>query len=364
MAKFNTNSVEYDLLNRDKIILIGAGQLGEMTLRLWPQEKPLPIAFLDSKKTGTLATLPILALHDHKPFINTTYVLTFFKNNAEEVKKIFSEKLKQPIITAYDLFEKYLPETFSNGWGYTRELKSKLAVLEKIRQHINDKASLVVWDSVIAWRYGRKLRNNYPIEVEIEKFNIARFLNTKTIYDLVIDGGSYDLGFYRYLENTKLVFKNFIAFEPDPLSFKKCCDYKSKKNLVFIQIEKICLAKTLGKRYFNANGDFSARMTEAGLSICDATSIDYYFLNKFSRIVKKKRILIKLHIEGAELEAIEGSRNTILNQQVDFIINMSHTEDAILEIIPLLKNLKNYKLYLRNSSLFGEGLTLFAISPE
>ena len=91
MTKFKIGSLELDLLNKDKIILVGAGQLGEMTLRLWPTEKPLPIAFLDSKKNGTLANLPILALQDHIPKPNTTYVISFFKNNAEDVKKLFLE---------------------------------------------------------------------------------------------------------------------------------------------------------------------------------------------------------------------------------------------------------------------------------
>ena len=184
--------------------MIGAGQLGEMTLRLWPKKKQTPIAYLDSKKTGFISTVPILPLVGHKINSNTTYIISFFKANSDEINKLFVDKFNQPIITSYDLFEKYIPDNFSNGWGYSEIPKITLPALKFIRAHLNEEYSLKVWDSVISWRYGRILNNKYPIESESEKYNITRFTGENFKYDLVIDGGSYDLGFYEYLENSNL----------------------------------------------------------------------------------------------------------------------------------------------------------------
>ena len=88
------NSVEYKLLDNSKTIyLIGAGQLGEMTLRMWPNNKPLPIAILDTTKTGYIASIPILPLTGHKPVSNATYILSFYKASASEVTRLFYEQL-------------------------------------------------------------------------------------------------------------------------------------------------------------------------------------------------------------------------------------------------------------------------------
>ena len=264
------------------------------------------------------------------------------------------------------MFELYIPHIYSNGWGYKKTTSDTLILLDNTRMYLKEVYSLKVWDSVILWRYRRVLHQEYPIEPEINKYNISRFKASDLEYDIVVDGGSYNLGFYDYLENSNFSINEFIEFEPDPTLYEKCLSKNKNKqtNKKKIRIENMALAGSSGLRSFNANGDFSARFHDDGNIQCEAICIDdYIIINKLEK-KKKLNILIKLHIEGAELEAIEGTAKTIKNNSVDFIVNLTHTEEALIRIIPLLKSFKDYNFYLRSSSLFGEGLTLFAISPD
>jgi len=49
---------------------------------------------------------------------------------------------------------------------------------------------------------------------------------------------------------------------------------------------------------------------------------------------------------------------------LNFLINLSHDENSLLEIPCALANTGIFELYLDSYSLFGEGLTLFAKNKE
>ena len=58
--------------------------------------------------------------------------------------------------------------------------------------------------------------------------------------------------------------------------------------------------------------------------------------------------MIKLHIEGAEYEAVLGSLRTLIEYDVDLIVNLSHNEQALIEIIPILMKIKKYMIFGQN----------------
>lgn len=66
--------------------------------------------------------------------------------------------------------------------------------------------------------------------------------------------------------------------------------------------------------------------------------------------VNVKVTSIKLHIEGAEMEALKGARQIIAMQKPKRAIYVYY-KNAIIEILRLIKNLvPEYKLYLRHYS--------------
>jgi hypothetical protein len=71
---------------------------------------------------------------------------------------------------------------------------------------------------------------------------------------------------------------------------------------------------------------------------------------------------IKMDIEGAELNALIGSRNTIVKNKPILAISIYHKKKDIFEIINYILSLNlNYKFYLRHYSLGKSETILYAI---
>ena len=126
--------------SKKSICLIGAGQLGEMSLKLWPESKPKPIAFLDKERKGFLAGIKIkkhLGFSDQK---NTLFLLSAFKINPKNVYSIFRELRQKTILTVYDFFEEFGNDYFTNGWrnlNPSRALRKSLIKLKNIFKSIS-----------------------------------------------------------------------------------------------------------------------------------------------------------------------------------------------------------------------------------
>ena len=199
-------------LTSKNIVLVGAGQLGQMTLELWPKDLNPPIVILDKIKQGSLLGVPIEKIENHHVAQSNVYVLSYFKESAERVKALFSDVFKQELITAYDLLTSYLPDEFSNGWiGDDEAFQSAL----KNTRCFSDEISKNVYDSAVQWRYLRKLTKNYPVGPESEKYTLTNYGISDRFYDFIIDAGSYDFSFPLNLWSSGIRWNSLIALEPD-----------------------------------------------------------------------------------------------------------------------------------------------------
>lgn len=71
---------------------------------------------------------------------------------------------------------------------------------------------------------------------------------------------------------------------------------------------------------------------------------------------------IKMDIEGAELEAIKGAKNTIQKYHPQLAISVYHKTEDILELPKLILEYNpRYKLYLRHYSITDSETVLYAI---
>lgn len=357
-------------LETDRFALVGAGQLGEMALDLWPDSLPRPEFVLDSRKRGKLRHIPIedLTVHRYDPEI--TYLLSAFKIPVSEAKSI-SASLHQPaILTVYDFFEKQFPHTFSNGWRKLDLVQTDLDRIALTRRCYADEMSLVAFDAVVAWRYRRELLDDYPVTPEKDKYNLSLFGRRSCFYDHVYDCGSYDLSLAASLAKAGVTFGSLVAFEPDPRRHAICREAAetSKRHALFgqIDLERKAVCDSDGREAFMANGLFSARLTSADSAsaqciVVETCTLDAYHAARYdARDDSETRVLIKAHVESAEPRVMVGARRLLERTQADVFVNLSHDETSFLDVPRFLESFGRFDLFLRSSSLFGEGLTLFA----
>ena len=346
-------------LNHGRYALIGAGQLGAMALAQWPARVARPEFILDSVKSGDLDGVEIRPLGGHVPDPGIIYLLSAFKMPPEGIRAIFDMVGQPDILTVYDLFEEFTPVAFTNGWrnvAPSEHVQDKLARLPGL---FADDLSRHICDCVTAWRYRRDLRDDYPVGPEEIKYNLAQFGRAGAHYDVIYDGGAYDLGLLAKLTKANIGWDHVVAFEPDPASRSLCAPLPSK-----VVLDVRALGDRDGRGRFIANGLLSSRLIDdETLEHADLIEVETCRLDDVHRALfggADRRILVKLHVEGSEMAAVRGAANLLASDKVDLLINLSHDEPSWIDLPALLASDGRHDLFLRSHALFGEGLTLFA----
>lgn len=112
------------------------------------------------------------------------------------------------------------------------------------------------------------------------------------------------------------------------------------------------------KLAINSTGDYSSSVYESkGISEneINADSIDNIFANK-------NITYIKMDIEGSELEALKGARNTIIQQKPRLAVSIYHKPEDVWDIISYLRSLNiGYKFFIRHYSFSYYDTVLYAL---
>lgn len=353
-------------LENRRFALVGAGRLGEMALAMWPEALRRPEFVLDSTRTGHIAGVEIRNLPSHNAIPGLTYLASVFSIPAPELKGILRRLGQDDIVTIYDVFETFTPSLFTNGWqnlAPNRETERRLAALPSLYA---DALSRQNCEGVTAWRYRRELRDDYPLSPAREKYDLRLFGRAGTHYDVVYDCGSYDLGLIAHLADAGITFDRLIAFEPDPANHATCLERLSawdERTKASVSVEARAISDRCGAAAFLANGLLAARLLADRTQKTPQTiEVETATLDTIhgEAGAGAGRVLIKLHVEGAEPAALAGAERLLRQARCDLLVTLSHDEASYLDIPEVLAGLGTHDLCLRSYALFGEALTLFA----
>jgi len=353
-----------EALDTKEIVLLGSGQLGEMTLDLWPEGLLRPVLVLDRSGIGTCRGIPTVDPLSHTP--NTSkylYVLCYFKESPDQITKTFEEWIGQEIVIAYDVLTGFAPQVFSNGWVPRRTKKQALAQLPVF----SDKRSRDVYINAILWKYDRKLDLGFELSDEQSKYAIGRHFRSPRSYQDIFDFGSHNGSFFKGLHHEDVGWNRAIAFEPDPQIRRVLKDrLLSNASWGNVIVDDRAVWSQGGQVNFFAPGLLSSRVVGSGVMgtySIRSTSLSEALASFYPP--SEGPSLIKLHVEGAEFPAISFAINDGLDlKNFDMFINLSHDEESLFDLPQLIADEGNHDVFLETHSLFAEGLTLFARSRK
>lgn len=153
-----------------------------------------------------------------------------------------------------------------------------------------------------------------------------------------VDVGCYD-GFTS-LEFARRVprYSDIIALEPDTANFERC-----QNNLAHLGNVTLLAA---------AAGSASGRASIVGGGSTASLSLDGDHLievSKLDDLIKNKATFIKLDIEGAELDALQGARKLIQNYNPTLAICVYHRPDHFWKVPKLVLSINpDYLVFLRH----------------
>lgn len=174
--------------------------------------------------------------------------------------------------------------------------------------------------------------------------------------EIFVDAGSYNLytssQFAKWCPN----YKEIYAFEPDKENYELCKKNLEKYCLQNVNLINAGLWKEKTTLNFSHQGDLGAGscLESFGDSLVPVVSLDEILQGK-------ECTLIKMDIEGAEMDALRGAADTIRKWKPRLAICIYHKPTDIIDIPLYIKELvPQYKMKIRHYSTYFFDTVLYA----
>ncbi|MEO5369809.1 MAG: FkbM family methyltransferase [Magnetococcus sp. DMHC-1] len=151
-----------------------------------------------------------------------------------------------------------------------------------------------------------------------------------------------------------ILLDSVLAFEPHPDHFKILCAVLEKMDQG--RAWQAGVWSGTNRLNFSPEGSGSAHLSQSGESVIDVVSLD-------DAAMAFAPTLIKMDIEGAELEALHGARIVIERYRPRLAISVYHNVDHLWSIPLYLAKLSlGYRFYLRCHAHNGFDTVLYAVA--
>ena len=184
-----------------------------------------------------------------------------------------------------------------------------------------------------------------------------------------VDCGCFDgSDSIRFSTLTNGNYSKIIAFEPDPLCFKKCELNLRKSNIQRIDLIQSGISNKTGSAILVASANGGSYLSNiydtVSASIVQPSAnpeaISTIALDDMA--INTKVGMIKMDIEGAEYDALCGASKTIKRDKPVLAICVYHRKGDMLAIMDLLHSLvPEYRFWLRHDGSLTDDTVLFAM---
>ena len=351
----------------DRVVLFGAGNLGQKALRELRGIDIEPLAFSDNNKDrwgSTIDGCPVLSPDDvaSRYGADALFIVTiwnaahWYVETLEQLSSLGCKHVCSYSPIYWRFSERFLPFLLNDLPHKVYEDAERVLEAEQLWA---DQTSLETYRSHILW-YATGDASRMPSRpVENSYFPADIFAISPS--ESIVDCGAFDGDTVKQvIDRMGDQFAAVHAIEADPLSLEKLDKYLGGLTLALrekIHVHACAVCRERMTLRFEVTGSVDSKICEEGGVEVKGIPIDELFADTVIT-------MIKMDIEGAEYDALVGGRNTILRDQPILAICVYHTQNDIWRI-PLLMHemLPNHRCYLRGYE--GDGFqTVFYAVPS
>ena len=281
-----------------------------------------------------------------KPF---NFIHKALYNNMSWLKGTFLWRIIHPIWS------------YTRAWAYSRsyshELKQKrdkacaffkqnAEKVKLISEFFYDEESKITFNKMINFRQTGK-KSDYISHGRQTQYFINDFFSYGK-NEVYIDCGAFDGdSVENFLKLPNMEYEQIIIFEPSAGNFKLI---EKKFNNPKIKLINAGVYSKDCELYLLEYQDGSiVSETASGAEIESVVKVKA--IDNLENL--KKVTFIKMDIEGAEMEALKGAKNTILMDKPRLAISIYHSDEDMLRIAEWIHStVPEYKLYCRHHSLY------------
>jgi FkbM family methyltransferase len=265
------------------------------------------------------------------------------------------------VIPFYDLAESFRHlHPLSNGWfaaPLSAQARSRTA---QVLANWDDDVSRAHHLQFLAWR---RLREEWtflraPIPT-CDRFFIPEVIDALRDDEILLDvGAHHGVVVEAFIRHTKGSFQRIVAIEPDPINRAQLEDNLDilVSNDPRVAIDDCALSDRDGEAPFHVGLDYASQLSHTGRDRVRTQRLETLCLSP---------TFLKLHVEGTELAALKGAKQTLLEYRPIVAATVYHNDEGIWETARwLMATLADYRFLFRNHSWCGTGAVIYAIPCE
>ena len=277
------------------------------------------------------------------------------------LERLLSEHGFEHVVPFYDWAEHFRHlHPLSNGW-----FAPPLTAVDQD----NTAKVLALWDDdrsrahhlqFLAWRRLREEWTFVPAPVpDCRRFFIPEVTGVLHRNEILLDAGAHHGSVTQaFVTQTTGAFRQVIAIEPDPSNRARLADELQSwlPDDPRVTVLDCALAEDEGEAPFHAGLDYASQLSDTGKMRVRLRPLDALGLSP---------TFVKLHLEGAELAALKGARQTLLSSRPIVAATVYHNADGIWRTpLWLMETLPDYRFLFRIHSWCGTGAVIYAIPDE
>ncbi len=220
--------------------------------------------------------------------------------------------------------------------------------IEAVETLLADEKSKEVYRSVIEYKLSGDVRLLLDTHSDFEE--VYRDILHAENFEYIADLGAYNGDTLREIKPYATRLKKAIAFEPDRRNHKKLCEYAEGETGFIIESHKRAAWDKTETLVFDGSGNRNSTLVSQDTMPVtkQAKTVEIEACSLDSVLSGESVDYIKYDVEGAEREALEGSRETIEKYYPALLVSLYHRSEDIFEIpFMLCEKYPQYKFYIR-----------------
>lgn len=343
------------------IVLYGAGAMGKMAIDLMKTINKSPLYVIDKNKSGYIDGVKILSPENipSQDLNEVSFVVCIAKANIQPIYDYLEELGCFDVRHFYDYSEVELKDLMPNGWAkFELKEEDKNGIQKVLKALEQDETSVAHYIQFLWWRLRRKevIFQEYPV-LSGEKYFGMSSLPDLSENEVFVDGGAHFGGTIEaFVSSTNGKFKHIYAFEPDLENQNKIKETVAKEILDRTTLFEEALYDKRGTINFKDGLGYASKININGNKKIKTITLDSF--------IGIKPTIIKLHIEGDELKALQGAKETIKLNRPIIMVLADHSANGLYKIAEFLIQQENYQLYFNLHDYCGNTAVFYAVPKE
>jgi FkbM family methyltransferase len=264
------------------------------------------------------------------------------------------------VVPFYDIAESFRHlHPLSNGWFAAPFAASDRDNIAAVLTRWDDDTSRAHHLQFLAWR---RLRQEWSFAgapvAGGDRFFISEVRRVLHDHEVFVDAGAHHGEVSEAFARLVGSFRAIIAVEPDPMSLTQLVDVLKTRfgDGAQATVYDCALSEEEGEALFHDGLDYASQLSPTGRMRVMRRRLDTLDLAP---------TFLKMHLEGAELPALKGARETLLAHRPIIAATVYHNADGLwCTAAWLMETLPRYRFLFRAHSWCGTGAVIYAIPQE